>query len=121
MEDFVDETEEEQLLQSVEWNDSANDADTIPNSTLKHRQVKHFGYEFLYGTNNVDIEKPLKQDIPAACDMLWDRLREREIAGLNWAKPEQLTVNKYEPGQGKVQCTYIRIFFYLMCCHFFYL
>lgn len=27
--------------------------------TLKHRRVKHFGYEFSYDNNNVDKDKPL--------------------------------------------------------------
>lgn len=27
--------------------------------TLKHRRVKHFGYEFRYDNNNVDKDKPL--------------------------------------------------------------
>lgn len=27
--------------------------------TLKHRRVKHFGYEFCYDNNGVDKEKPL--------------------------------------------------------------
>ena len=27
--------------------------------TLKHRRVKHFGYEFCYDNNNVDKDKPL--------------------------------------------------------------
>lgn len=27
--------------------------------TLKHRKVKHFGYEFRYDNNNVDKDKPL--------------------------------------------------------------
>lgn len=27
--------------------------------SLKHRRVKHFGYEFHYENNNVDKDKPL--------------------------------------------------------------
>ena len=65
--------------------------------SLKHRRVKHYGYEFLYGTNNVDLERPLKCGIPTVCDSLIDQL----IAdGYLTAKPDQLTVNSYQPGQG---------------------
>lgn len=65
---------------------------------LKHRNVKHFGYEFLYSNNKVDSDKPLlDQSIPTECDVLWPRLGDKiPIA----RQPDQLTVNKYHPGQG---------------------
>ncbi|XP_030560182.1 alkylated DNA repair protein alkB homolog 8 [Drosophila novamexicana] len=93
---FVSGAEEAALLQAVAvvGPGSACTADT----TLKHRHVKHFGYEFLYGSNNVDALQPLEQPIPTACDFLWQRLACSEAPALD--TPDQLTVNEYEPGQG---------------------
>lgn len=68
--------------------------------TLKHRQVKHFGYEFFFHNNNVDRNKPLlNQMIPIECDKLWPRISEKILIE---KRPDQLTVNKYEPGQGRL-------------------
>lgn len=80
------------------WSLNAIDADGEHSQALKHRRVKHFGYEFLYGKNTVDRSKPLlSQPIPKECDMLWSRLGEKfSIEN----RPDQLTVNVYEPGQG---------------------
>ncbi|KAI8037588.1 alkylated DNA repair protein alkB homolog 8 [Drosophila gunungcola] len=93
--DFVSEEEESTLLEAI-----AADGKTSEGSgTLKHRIVKHFGYEFLYGSNNVDPSKPLDQSIPTACDVLWPRL-ENSSSTWDWSTPDQLTVNEYEPGHG---------------------
>lgn len=62
--------------------------------------MKHFGYEFLYGTNNVDVTKPLARTIPSECDLLWPRLRTKFPDIQTSSDPEQLTVNVYQPGQG---------------------
>lgn len=62
--------------------------------------MKHFGYEFLYGTNNVDISKPLSLKIPIECDVLWPRLKTKVPQLQLFPNPEQLTVNVYQPGQG---------------------
>lgn len=65
---------------------------------MKNRQVRHYGYEFKYTTNNVDPEEPLDDSIPELCKQLCDRL----IAdGHMIEQPDQLTVNRYEPGQGE--------------------
>lgn len=66
---------------------------------MKQRQVQHFGYEFRYDTNNVDLNKPLAQKIPEQCSIFWKRLAEHE--NINF-EPDQLTVNLYRPGQGKL-------------------
>lgn len=94
IEDFVNEHLEQQLIDSVKWN--AEDS-----SHLKHRQVKHFGYEFLYtnGLNTVDPKKPLKEKIPIECSELWKILKEKTEEFQHF-EPDQLTVNKYGPGQG---------------------
>jgi alkylated DNA repair protein alkB family protein 8 len=64
---------------------------------LKHRWVRHFGYEFNYDTNNVDENSPMQEPIPGYLDSLIARMIE---LGLLPRKPEQLTINSYKPGQG---------------------
>lgn len=62
--------------------------------------MKHFGYEFLYGTNNVDASKPLSLKIPLECEVLWPRVRSKVPQLKSISHPDQLTVNIYQPGQG---------------------
>ena len=71
--------------------------------SMKHRRVKHYGYEFLYGINNVDIDTPLKHGIPSECDKVIEKLL---VRGHIKVKPDQLTVNQYEPGQGECISAY---------------
>lgn len=98
LEDFITSEEEQQLIRILDLKESF--METIENGNiLKHRQVKHFGYEFIYGLNNVDVQKPLAQRIPEECDFLWQRLSEQGKCS-NRFRPDQLTVNVYEPGQG---------------------
>lgn len=87
IENFINEEEENMLLRLFDWVD--------PN--LKNRQVKHYGYEFRYGSNDVDLDNPLSEKIPQECQLLWNRLEEN---GIKIKIPDQLTVNKYNPGQG---------------------
>jgi alkylated DNA repair protein alkB family protein 8 len=64
---------------------------------MKHRAVRHFGYEFKYGINNVDPDEPLEEGIPGEChEFLKRALNEKLVAHF----PDQLTVNRYLPGQG---------------------
>ncbi|XP_038213540.1 alkylated DNA repair protein alkB homolog 8 isoform X2 [Zerene cesonia] len=86
--DFISAEEEHQFLHIFDWEDDSN---------LKNRQVKHYGYEFRYGSNDVDLNAPLSDKIPSVCDVLWKRLQEH---GFDIEVPDQLTVNKYKPGQG---------------------
>ena len=66
---------------------------------MKHRRVKHYGYEFLYSINNIDPECPLEQPIPDVCQPFLESLvTEGHIS----AVPDQLTLNQYEPGQGRI-------------------
>ena len=67
--------------------------------SMKHRSVKHFGYEFLYGSNSIDKNKPLKEKIPSICDDLINRMKRQSIIDFI---PDQLTINQYEPGQGEI-------------------
>lgn len=98
VEDFITTAEEETLINLIEW-DQAEESSAV----LKHRQVKHFGYEFRYDTNNVDVDKPLLNErIPEQCHFLWDKFREQKINVVLNEAPQQITVNKYEPGQGNI-------------------
>ncbi|XP_078258623.1 tRNA (carboxymethyluridine(34)-5-O)-methyltransferase alkbh8 [Rhinoraja longicauda] len=65
--------------------------------SLKHRRVKHYGYEFRYDNNNVDKDKPLPGGLPEICGNILERSMEK---GYVKFKPDQLTINQYEPGQG---------------------
>ncbi|KRT79652.1 methyltransferase [Oryctes borbonicus] len=89
IEDFISETEESILMELCNFNEQEN-------GSMKHRHVKHFGYEFRYDINNVNKDKPLEDKMPQECDFLWERLKLRHIE----FKPDQLTVNCYKPGQG---------------------
>ncbi|XP_013420002.2 alkylated DNA repair protein alkB homolog 8 [Lingula anatina] len=94
LEEFIIEEEEQDFLEFFKTQD-ADCADT--QKTLKHRKVKHYGFEFIYGPNNVDLEKPLEGGIPTVCDGLLDKLMAK---GYIQQRPDQLTINQYEPGQG---------------------
>lgn len=61
---------------------------------MKHRQVKHFGYEFDYDNNGVCYDTCCP--IPKEFENILNTIQSH----LNW-KPNQITVNKYLPGQGK--------------------
>lgn len=90
LDDFISSKEEQLFIDLFNWVDHSE-------SSLKNRQVSHYGYEFRYGSNDVDLNSPLLDKIPPECDMLWRRLKEH---GFEIREPDQLTVNKYKPGQG---------------------
>ncbi|CAG9860944.1 unnamed protein product [Phyllotreta striolata] len=89
-EDFITLEEEQKLLDLCDF-ESNSDV-----SHMKNRQVKHFGYEFNYNTNNVDKNQPLTEGIPEECNF-WNRLDNTAFKSFI---PDQLTVNHYLPGQG---------------------
>ncbi|XP_045603225.1 alkylated DNA repair protein alkB homolog 8 isoform X2 [Procambarus clarkii] len=95
LEDFISAKEEIQLMHLIDWGD--NPLDTAEGSILKHRQVRHFGYEFKYSSNSVDKENPLVQKIPPDLTPIIKRFVEQ---GCMPVVPDQLTVNRYLPGQG---------------------
>ncbi|KAK6626097.1 hypothetical protein RUM43_006401 [Polyplax serrata] len=104
IDDFVTSKEEEFILNLIKFADGNEEEDTAEinySSTLKHRKVKHYGYEFKYSTNNVDLSEPIEQ-IPCELDFLWERLRNASSENQNYIDfvPDQLTINCYEPGQG---------------------
>lgn len=85
---------EAELMEKLKWNEGEDDC------KLKNRQVQHFGYEFLYGSNTVDPSCPLiDREIPKACDEVWATLSAK-CPPLATYRPDQLTVNRYEPGHG---------------------
>ncbi|XP_027136276.1 alkylated DNA repair protein alkB homolog 8 isoform X2 [Larimichthys crocea] len=95
VEDFVSPKEEALLLAAIDW--SGTNDDVTAQKALKHRRVKHYGFEFRYDNNNVDKDKPLPAGIPQECLPVLERcLKNKHIITM----PDQLTVNQYESGQG---------------------
>jgi len=88
---FITQEQEKEILQSFDWEEKNHE------SILKHREVKHFGFEFSYKTNNIDPDLPLDDKIPDLCTAVAVAAYQ---AGLTSSTPDQLTVNKYLPGQG---------------------
>ncbi|XP_076590483.1 tRNA (carboxymethyluridine(34)-5-O)-methyltransferase alkbh8 [Chaetodon auriga] len=94
VEDFVSQEEEALLLAAIDWS-SADDV--TAQKALKHRRVKHYGFEFRYDNNNVDKDKPLAAGIPHECLPVLERCVKNKHIDI---MPDQLTVNQYECGQG---------------------
>eukprot|EP00794_Sanderia_malayensis_P018979 gene18979-20886_t len=92
--EFVSEVEEKCLIEHFKMKDDSKGQKS--GSFMKHRKVDHFGYEFIYGKNTVDKDKPLSRGIPTICNSIIDKMTEMRV--VDW-KPDQLTVNQYEPGQ----------------------
>uniref|UniRef100_A0A915CZR0 tRNA (carboxymethyluridine(34)-5-O)-methyltransferase n=1 Tax=Ditylenchus dipsaci TaxID=166011 RepID=A0A915CZR0_9BILA len=87
--DFVDEDTECSWISFV-------DAEKPSISAMKNRRVFHFGYEFNYAENNALV--PTKPIPPSLC-VLIDKIM--AAASVEEAqRPDQVTVNIYEPGQG---------------------
>lgn len=82
--DFVNEEEEEELLKSLVWDESGGN--------LKHRQVQHFGFDFVYGSNSIDPDAPNGRLFPAACDKIVSRAVDR---GNLRVASDQCTVNRF--------------------------
>ncbi|XP_076446185.1 tRNA (carboxymethyluridine(34)-5-O)-methyltransferase ALKBH8-like [Babylonia areolata] len=94
LEDFITKETEQLLLENIDFKEHGS-SDT--GGSLKHRDVKHYGYEFKYGINNVDPNEPLPEGIPEQCHNFLQRALDMKIVG---HFPDQLTVNRYLPGQG---------------------
>lgn len=91
IENFLTSEQEEQLLKSIDWKE-----DDDVSSELKHRKVKHFGYKFCYDTNSVNVNEPITP-IPDDYHFLQ---RLFEDAGCGEHEFDQITINRYLPGQG---------------------
>ena len=72
-----------------------------PEATLKQRRVMHYGYEFLYGSSNVDPNSPLPGGLPDICLPILRRMVDSKLVP---KIPDQLTVNEYYPGAGMQSC-----------------
>ncbi|XP_043263037.1 alkylated DNA repair protein alkB homolog 8 [Colletes gigas] len=90
IENFITENEEKDLLNTLNWNNKVSKS-----SDLKHRKVKHFGYEFEYNSNKVNSDNPIAP-IPESYQFLQARFRKYDIPH----EYDQLTINHYLPGQG---------------------
>lgn len=89
---------EQELMDCLKWADESAVEGT--ESKLKNRQVQHFGYEFMYGSNTVDATFPLhERPIPHICNKIWSTL-ESKCPKFATFRPDQLTVNCYKPGNG---------------------
>ncbi|KAL3075481.1 hypothetical protein niasHS_011988 [Heterodera schachtii] len=64
---------------------------------LKNRHVFHFGYVFNYSENNATDEAP---QIPPIFDRIIDEICSKFDCQSADIRPNQITVNVYEPGQG---------------------
>ncbi|KAH0501681.1 Alkylated DNA repair protein alkB-like protein 8 [Microtus ochrogaster] len=95
VEEIISSEDEKMLLESVNWTGDTGNQNF--QKSLKHRRVKHFGYEFNYENNSVDKDKPLPGGLPDICNSILEKwLKEGYIKH----KPDQLTINQYEPGHG---------------------
>lgn len=90
IENFITKKQEDTLLKTLDWDERES-----VSSQLKHRQVKHFGYEFEYGTNMVNPDNPIAP-IPQDYKFL-QTLFNKHSQKYTY---DQLTINKYLPGQG---------------------
>uniref|UniRef100_W6NRE9 tRNA (carboxymethyluridine(34)-5-O)-methyltransferase n=1 Tax=Haemonchus contortus TaxID=6289 RepID=W6NRE9_HAECO len=86
LEDYITEKQEEELLNMVLSSGRAK--------PLKHRAVIHYGFEFDYSANAAF--KPT-DPIPDLIERFVDRIVDN---GLVSFRPDQVTINVYEPGQG---------------------
>nr|CAB3221266.1 alkylated DNA repair protein alkB homolog 8-like [Phallusia mammillata] len=96
-EEFLSQEEESLLLTNID-SDFTSPPPTSIFEKLKHRTVLHYGYRFRYGSNDVDKNEPLSDHgFPNYIDGLLTKL-----LGLPHLKnkPDQLTINKYAPGDG---------------------
>lgn len=117
LDNFISEAEEDAIVKALDQRDWIK---------MLQRRVQHFGYEFVYGANNVDKTKKIS-DMPDFLQFLLPRVNEylKNFAlteNLAQYKPytsgqaektafdayvdesgftfDQLTVNDYQPGQG---------------------
>ena len=94
---FITNLEEEILLKNIET-DICNKSEKHIHETLKQRTVLHYGYQFSYETNDVDCSSSLYgSSLP---DYVKDLTNKLTTVGQLDFKPDQLTINKYEPGDG---------------------
>ncbi|KOC71296.1 Alkylated DNA repair protein alkB like protein 8 [Habropoda laboriosa] len=89
IENVITEEQEKMLLNTINWYNEGL-------SALKHRKVKHFGYEFQYNSNKIDPDKPITP-IPENYHFLKAVFKKYHDVPYEY---DQLTINHYLPGQG---------------------
>jgi alkylated DNA repair protein alkB family protein 8 len=97
IEDFIGNDYAKEICDFI-MSDASKDETNL--KELKHRKVKHYGYEFRYGTNDCDEAKQLTEEsnrMPQVMNKLIDKMLHNNLIP---TRPDQLTVNIYEPGQG---------------------
>ncbi|XP_014229374.1 alkylated DNA repair protein alkB homolog 8-like isoform X1 [Trichogramma pretiosum] len=87
---FVTPDEEKLLLDDLDWNDNEE------KSILKNRRVKHFGYRFCYDSNTVKKDATVSP-IPEKYGFLLKSFEDLMTENVDY---NQLTINRYLPGQG---------------------
>ncbi|CAK8672111.1 tRNA (carboxymethyluridine(34)-5-O)-methyltransferase alkbh8-like [Clavelina lepadiformis] len=96
LENFLSTEEEEELIMQIE-KDLAKRSDMHIQETLKHRTVLHYGYKFQYGSNDVNSSNPLSKKFPSFANNILDKIMK---TGHIPNRPDQLTINIYNPGDG---------------------
>lgn len=82
-------------------------------NNLKHRRVLHYGRIFRYGSNDVSDVADCAPEMPAICVQLIDMFM-LSTFGRTMKRPDQCTINVYEPGDGNTYstCTYYNTIIY---------
>lgn len=97
--EFVSEAQERELLAFLDRDGRAH-----WESTVRARQVQHFGFVFNYETRRCDLPKTgeAAEDRGLAMPPLLSRLVEQivDAGAMDGHAPNQITVNEYLPGQG---------------------
>lgn len=96
LQEFVSEREEQELLS---WLKEEYSSERGSGDTLRHRQVRHYGYKFDYSSNSVDHTQPLPGAMPTRILDLIDRIMATNQVG---HVLDQVTVNLYPPGAGEL-------------------
>ena len=95
---FVTEEEEKQILNCFDWSKINNENEN--KGGLKNRKVLHFGYEFSYKDNSIESTQDLNSNVQPFPGIFEEILSKSMEMGLILERPDQCTVNRYEPGQG---------------------
>lgn len=76
-------------------------------NNLKHRDVLHYGRIFRYGSNDVFDETECAPPMPQICLQLIDMFFKLPAFQAQNKRPDQCTINVYEPGDGNIETFHI--------------
>lgn len=100
IENYIDQSYANKIIEFI-FKDNNNNTNNSEVKDLKKRKVKHYGYEFRYGSNDCDDNKPLNDpENKLPLDLLDEIFKKMINDKLIDVVPDQLTVNIYEPGNG---------------------